>query len=216
MILRTQSINHVHGYALVTGIVFLAVLTTVGILALKNSGLENRMSANNNLNTQAFEAAEATRTLVNQLIDPHVYNRGWPKAAGGTIPNEIFKHPIPVGMTLITGSDNAAPIDWYSATAPSSGFDRLNMSPVHIHYSRNVANAESSDFVLQASATVKKLRTDINPGSGVAMSSGYEGLGKGTASGGSSLYFNVTARGQDPNSQAVDFTSSIYRHVIRN
>ncbi|PTU33249.1 pilus assembly PilX family protein [Stenotrophobium rhamnosiphilum] len=217
MMLRARNNRPSHGYALVTGIVFLAVLTTVGVLALKNAGLESRMSANNNLNTQAFEAAEATRTLVSQLIDPHVYNRGWPVAIGGTIPNKIFNHPIPAGMTLTSSTGSAAPIDWYSAPLElASSFDRLDMSSIQVHYSRNVANAESPEFVLQASATVKRLRADLNSGSDVAMASGYESLGKSAASGGSSLYFNVTARGQDPNSQAVDFTSSIYRHVIRN
>lgn len=215
--LRINNGNNAHGYALITGIVFLAVLTTVGVLALKNAGLESRMSANNNMNTQAFEAAEVTRTLVSQLLDPHVNNRGWPKTIGGTIPDEIFNYPIPIGMTLSTSAGNNAPINWYSAPLePASSFAPLDMSTIHVQYSRNVANAESPDLVLQASATVKRLRADINPGSDAAMSSGYEGLGKSAATGGSSLYFNVTARGQDPNSQAVDFTSSTYRHVIRN
>lgn len=205
------------GYALITAVIFLMVLTTVSFYALKNTGLELKMSANNSMSAEAFGAAEVTRTLVSQLIEPHVYSRGWPETAGGSIADDAFGYDIPMGLTLAKNSKAAAPDDWYSGSfITSSSFNPTDLSTASANYSRDVASADSGNYKLQATVAVRKLRADISPGSGAAMSAGYDGLGKSVAAGGGNLFFYVVARGQDPNSQAVAFTASTYRYVIRN
>lgn len=87
------------GYVLITSIIFLVLLTLVALVALKNSGLEARMGANNVLHTQAFESSEASRRIVNTLVDTTVFNRGWPAKVGGSVDNSEFDS---VSMGLLT------------------------------------------------------------------------------------------------------------------
>lgn len=211
------ALNTERGYALITAIVFLVILSTVGVITLRNTGLEIRMNANNNRQTEAFEAAELARTLTAQLLEPHLRTRGWPASAGGLIPDARFAHAIPKGMTLGKNSEGTAPASWHEVEmSDSSDFNPLDMSTIAAHYYSNVAAKESKDFIVQAAVSVKKLHVDMNPGNGVAMASGYQGLGQSAAKGGSNLYLNITAHGKDPFSQASSFTSSDYRYVIRN
>ncbi len=203
--------NADRGYALVTGLIFLTILTTVGIFTLRNTALEMMMSANNNKNAQAFEAAEATRMIVSTLIDPHVYNRGWPKTIGGAIDDDFFRNAIPTGLTI---SNNG---NWYDRPfQTSSSFNPLDLSTVDAHYSDDIYSAGKNRFTLQGIAAVKPLRVDIQPGSNAAMSAGYEGLGKGAGAGGGNIFFYVVAQGQDPGAQATRYTAAIHRYVIRN
>lgn len=207
------------GYALVTGIVFLIILTIVAVLALKGTGLELKTSANNAMSIQAFEAAEAPRTLVTQLIDVHIFNRGWPVAIGGTVADALFNYTIPSGLSIRKDNTTSppSPYNWYTSTPQtSSSFTPLDVSTPDATYSLNVATASTSSFMLQATTAIKKLRIDINPGAGAAMNAGYEGLGKAAATGGGNMFFYIVASGQDPHNQAVDLTSSAYRYVIRN
>jgi hypothetical protein len=214
---RRKSISGTRGYALMTSLVFLTILTTVGIFTLKNTALEIMMSANNNKSAQAFEAAESSRTIVNQLIDAHVYNRGWPKSLGGAIENYRFNNSIPEGLTLTKNGSAPSPRNWYEdLPQTSSSFKPLDLSQIDGRYNRNISSSGSIGFTLQGSAAVRLLRTDLEAGSNSAMSSGYEGLGKGAASGGGNIFFYVVAQGQDPSAQATRYTASVYRYSIRN
>lgn len=214
---RRELMNTAQGYALITSLIFLTILTTIGIFTLRNTALEIMMSANNNKSAQAFEAAEASRIIVSQLIDAHVYNRGWPKSLGGTIENDRFNNAIPEGLTLTRNGNGPSPRNWYEdAPQTSSSFKPLDLSQVDARYSRNISNKDVIGFMLQGSTAVSVLRTDIQTGANIAMSSGYEGLGKGSASGGGNIFFYVAAQGQDPSAQATRYTAAVYRYTIRN
>jgi hypothetical protein len=129
------------GYALITGLVFLTVLTTIGIFTLKNTALEIMMSANNNKGVQAFEASETTRVLTSQLIDAHLSNRGWPKSLGGSIENGRFGHEIPAGLILSKVGSEQSPRNWYDGSLQTSpGFNSLDFSEVDARYSRNISS----------------------------------------------------------------------------
>lgn len=132
------NVRRQRGYVLITSIIFMVLLTMVALVALKNSGMEARMGANNALHTQAFEASEASRRLVNILVDTNVFNRGWPAtAAGGSVNDSEFDS---VSLGLLTaphtscGTSTApttygvclyplggTPIDWYFQNTECSG-----------------------------------------------------------------------------------------------
>lgn len=200
-----------------TSLVFLMVLTTIGIFTLRNAALEVMMSANNNKSTEAFEASEAIRTLSSQLIETHLHNRGWPKAVGGFVDDDRFGQQIPAGLTLAKNAAASAPRNWYDnslTTLPS--FNASDLARADVLYDRNITGNSVAGFKLQGSAVVKSLRVDIQAGSNAAMSSGYEGLGNGAAAGGGNMYFYVAAKGQDPSGQATRYTAAIFRYVIRD
>ena len=51
--------NYQSGVALFTALIFLLILTLIGVTALRNSGLSERMSTNAQIAQMAFNAAES-------------------------------------------------------------------------------------------------------------------------------------------------------------
>jgi Tfp pilus assembly protein PilX len=126
------------GYVLITAIIFLVLLTIVALVALKNSGLEARMGANNTLHAQAFESAETSRRMLNILVDTNVFNRGWPAtAANGTVNDSefdatslsLFTKPASACGTSATPTNygvclyplGGTPSSWYTINSECSG-----------------------------------------------------------------------------------------------
>ena len=232
------------GYVLITSIIFLVLLILVALVALKNSGLEARMGANNALHTQAFEASEGSRRLVNILVDTNVFNRGWPvNAAGGLVNDSEFDS---VSLSLLTnpytscGTSTAptsygiclyplagTPNNWYFQNSECSGAFPCSKFPngldIDAQYkvpltTSSSSSGGSSSQMVAGSMSIFKLNAAIAPGSGAQMNAGYLGAGHGTASNGSYLYFYINSHGlnQGTTAQAGVDTSTIYRDVIRN
>lgn len=207
----------IHGHALITSLVFLTLLTTLGLFTLRNTTLEIMMSANSNKSIQAFEAAEITRALTSRLIKPHMDHRGWPKSSGGNVSDEDFNVNIPSGLALVPIEGTPHPRNWYDASAtvhPSFSSDDLKQADTR--YEKIINQSNSVDFLLRGSAIVRVLRYDLQSGANVAMASGYEGLGHGAAQGGGNAYLYIAAKGQDPSGQATRYTATIFRYVILN
>jgi len=215
----------IRGYALVTAMIFLVVLTFVALAAIRSTGLEMKMVANSVGRTEAFEASETPRTILGPLLDAHVFARGWPASAGGDVENDLFNYAIPpeIGLT----SSGSAPNAWYSSnsevdddasyvfdpTKPIGGAGGLQEDAT---YRRNAAAAGTPAYWLTANLAVYKLRADIASGSGAAMVSGYEGIGKAAAAAGGNVFFYIQSEGRDSGAEARVVTGAVYRHVITN
>lgn len=202
------------GYALITALVFLIILSTIGIFTLRSTALEIMMGANNNKSVQAFESAEAARAATSRLIQHHLEKRGWPESAGGTIDDGDFGRPMPAGLTLQNEGDG--PRNWYEGSFHSVlDFSSLDFSKADARYQLGIEAGSARGFALQGSSIVSILHKDIQAGSNNAMSSGYEGLGEGASNGGASVFFYVVAQGQDPTGKARRCTAAIYRYIAR-
>lgn len=211
------------GYALLTSLIFLVVLTLVAVTAIRGSGLELRMSANNLAATEAFESSEAPRRMVSDIVDAHVFNRGWPAASGGSVPDVEFDYTIPSGLTLV--QQGGAPRTWYDGNTEAGPLP-INATALteDASYSRDLSGSGQQKLQLNGNVSVFKLRTDLSPGAGAAMVSGYEGTGKSAAASGGRIFFYVQSTGRDlqvsddatstQNASAV--TATDYRYVIRN
>ena len=213
------------GYALITAIIFLVILTGVAVTALRSSGLELRMSSNNSLRTESFEASESPRLITGELLDIHTFNRGWPTSIGGDIADAEFDYPFPSGMNIPTPLKN-----WYVNNSDESG----NCATPYVtaggaecsllsdaSYSRDLAATGQTSYPVRSDLSVFKLRVDLSPGSGTAMLAGYEGTGRSVASSGGRVFFYVQSTGYDaaPTASATEArtqTGAMYRHVIRN
>jgi len=217
----SSSSNRSEGYALITALIFLVVLTLVALTATKSTTLELRMSANNAMRTEALEASEAPRVMVSRLVDVHTFNRGWPKEmpggeGAGIVDKEEFAYDLPAGLAIKDNNGDGRPDDWFASNSESPlPFDPLNLTTDAL-FQRNAGASGQSDFNVASLLAVYKLRTDINPGAGAAMISGYEGTGKGAAGSGGAVFFLVQSKGNDPTKQGVSVTGADYRHVIRN
>lgn len=207
------------GFALITAMIFLVLLTLVALVALRGSGLEAVVSGNNALRAEAFESSETARAAINDVIDAHVYNRGWPKTVTvgsntGSVPASEFG-TFPAGLTL------ASLNDWYGNNSEdasgAAGFNPDSLTK-DADYSLTLGTSPNQ-IKVYGDLSVYKLRVDLASGSGTAMTQGYEGLGRAAASGGGTLYFYVKSSGKDlggSGSTSNYDTSADYRYVIRN
>jgi len=193
------------GYALITSLVFLVVLTLVAVTAIQGTTLELKMSNNEKMRTEAFYVSDTPRQVISRLIDIHTFARGWSTTMGGTVPDSDFNYDLPAGYALSSGAN------WYEANTESD-FDP-NSLDVDATLSGTFGD---TGLPVESSFAVYKLRTAINPGSGSAMVAGYEGTGKAVAASGGSVYFFVNSIGKDSSASATSETAADYRHIIRN
>lgn len=204
-----QTFRPERGFALITSMIFLLVLTLVAITAMEGTTLELRMSTNDAMRTEAFEAADSPRQVVSRLVDVHAFARGWPITAGGTVPVSDFDYPMPAGLAVIDARN------WYIDNTETDPFSPYTLTP-DATMTRTLQLDGQTPLDVKSEFSVYRLRTSINAGSGAAMVAGYEGTGKAIAASGGSLYFYVSATGMDPTESAESKTSANYRHIIRN
>ncbi|HWP94284.1 MAG TPA: PilX N-terminal domain-containing pilus assembly protein [Gammaproteobacteria bacterium] len=204
------------GYVLITSLIFLLVLTLVAITATKNTTLELRMSRNFTDRMQTFEISETARLMVNELIDAHAFNRGWPVSQGGEVPDSVFGYTVPEGLDLDPDADGLE--DLYLSNATGETLLDVTTLETDMRYERDVDFPDTSvapDAELEADIVVFRLGATTTPGSGTAMISGYEGTGKGAAGGGGALFFHLRSLAQGATG-ATSVTGADFRHVIRN
>ncbi|WP_293373084.1 PilX N-terminal domain-containing pilus assembly protein [Nevskia sp.] len=178
------------GYALVTAIVFLVLLTIVALAAIRGTGLELKSTANNTLRAEAFAASEIARTITTQQI-------------AALCDNSLLAVPAVVGWTKLDSANWCTESETGEATAFASDARYAITTPIAV-------NGEVS---------VRRLYNSPAPGAGQAQGAGYASAGVGAAAGGGNIYFLVQSRGSDrpsaDDAQAGYNTSSIYRYVIR-
>lgn len=217
--MASRTHHPLQGFVLVTALIFLVVLTLVAVIAVKGTGLELRMSSNNALHVEAFEAAESRRQTIGRLIEALGFNAatGWPASIGGGTPDAQFAYPIPDGLSIYnaSGTTGGTPSNWFDEI-PEDGFSYGTFSPV-ARYNSNVAPSGTATFRLTADIDVQRMRTVQKVGSDLG-SGGYDGGPK------VDLFFYIVSRGvdstdataADPANAAVYETSAVFRYVPKN
>ena len=203
---RAHAPRH-RGMILVTALVLLAVLTLVAVVAMRMTTLDMRMTTNTMLKARAFQSSEGARVQVAEPLDEHVFNQGWSVDDGGDKPVAGFT-PLPDGLEVIDGTANV--------------YDLVEgvKTPVMRYRLDGDGNDEIDDTSpapadMSADIAVTSLGASLAVGASTAMISGYEGLGKGAAGGGSYLVFDVESRGYAAN-RTIATTGSDTRITIRN
>jgi len=218
------------GYALITVIIFLVLLSIIALSTLKNSGLEARMGANGALHAQAFESSEMSRHLIDTLIDANVTARGWPASIGGSVANGDFdcgaaslliiaaasnnctsdKTANAIGYSIVNAS--SAPQNWFNGNTETS------FNPNSLDTDANYKQALDSTHTVTGAVSVYKLYTTLAAGAGSQQAAGYLGLGRSAAAGGGYIFFYINSHGLDftASPQASADTSAIFRDLIRN
>ena len=208
------------GAVLITSLMFLIVLTLVALVASQSTVLEARMSNNTIVKGRATESSEALRTGTLDLLDTHLFNRGWPKGytdgtnIGTLDPSYSALFTLPVGVS-VTNVVNWAPGNDAGETLfnPASWTKDMTLA---VNGNSGSGDTDYDDDVDQkADLYVFRTVTVNSPGSATAMVGGYEGLGKSSASGGALMFFDLRSVGASAGS-AETVTGSNYRYVVRN
>ncbi|WP_428624221.1 pilus assembly PilX family protein [Sedimenticola sp.] len=195
------------GAVLVVGLILLAVLSLVAVVAMQSTTLEQRMSTNAAFKMRTMESSEAGRLALSKVIDRHIFNRGWREQAGAAGTTDF---PIPTGLTVQAYGSVVQPweVKLYEIDAPGTYpvIDYSAAPPVVFDDGSTISNI----FVV---------RTDVsfNQGSGARMHAGYLGLGVGAAGSGSQVMFEFRSVSADSAVRgARSVTASEYRALVRN
>lgn len=199
------------GFALLTSLILLFTLTLVGIVAMHSTTLEYRMSTNSAYLSRAREISEAGRMAVSSLLPQHTYERSW---SGIELPD---------GLELGDGADDGTePDNRYGGNEAGESFDVTDPDSLATDATFQIdvdanGDGDTTDEVDQFDADIKiyQTATKLDKGSGTAMVAGYEGLGKGAASGGTVLYYYVASEGKAPSGTRY-WTSSDTRARVFN
>ncbi len=197
------------GVVLITSLIFLTVLTLVALVANQSTVMETRMSTNSVVKKRALESSEALRTGTDDLLDAHLFHRGWPTVFGGGLGNGLFNIPTGISTNNISnwGQGNSSGEDLYNASTWTND--------ISLRIDGNADGDYVDDLDQQADLYVYKTVVVNSSGSATAMVAGYEGLGKSSASGGALIYFDLRSIGISAGN-ATGATGSNYRYVIRN
>ena len=183
------------GFALFMALVFLLVMTTLGITMMNYSTLEYRMSVNTAFHEQAFQAAEGGRKAMTSILDEHIFERGW---AGVSLPS---------GMTINDNNNDSRPDNLFITSTTNSTEDLQQPTTL-------IEDASYSKASIKASISVISVGALANSGSGQEMFRGYDGLGQGSGSGGSARFFEVRSKGAS-NGNSTATIASHYRVILR-
>jgi hypothetical protein len=203
------------GIALFVGLVFLVMLSLIALVVMKSTLLELRMTTATARHEAAFEASEALRPIPESVLADHVFNRGWPAAWGGDVPNALFgldktyanrtswinlMNPSTtsgLGLQNVCGSSSL--VSFYLPVTPCTGqTDSYNYTPSDWAPSVKFTVCETGaptgcSANQQVNATIAVVRdgVTVNNGAGAAMSQGYASTGVGTAKAGSALLLQI-------------------------
>jgi hypothetical protein len=205
------------GYALATALLFLGVLTIVAVTALRMTTVDVRMTHNNALRQRALANSESGRTVILQPLEEHIFNRGWPKSKGGSVEDANFSAAFPTGFYVSNRDGNDQPNNLYEANANTEdpySRDGLDKDLGYQFDGDGNGNCCNDPVDITSDIAVYRTRVIQSPGSAIAGSSGYLGVGYGLANNGAALYLELRSLGQAALGKAT--TTSEYRHIIRN
>jgi hypothetical protein len=216
------------GVALFIGLVFLVVLSLISIIAMKGTLMETQISTSSARHEQAFETSESLRTLPVSLFDEHVFERGWPTALGGSLPDADFNYQSDLTSGMLSIVNNALETDCSGdktllygqlqsgcgAFVAESLYDSTTWHP---DMKISICDVSSNGCTSNVSAVVSVVPDGqvLSEGAGGALAAGYQGLGVGSAGGGGSMYFEIKSIGS-ASSNGTAVTHSQYRQSIRN
>ena len=98
MTIVNTKMNKQQGMALFSGLVILLIMTIVAVSAMEVTTMEMRMAKNYNLLINAFETSDSPRALAGEILEEHVYQRGWLKNSSDYID---FPDELQLSMTMI-------------------------------------------------------------------------------------------------------------------
>lgn len=188
------------GVVLVTSLVFLLVLTLVAVIAMQTTVTDQKISTNLAFKTKSFENSESPRPKAGDVVDHHVFERGW-----DNILNDAGNYVASDGSVIYEGltiDETNAELMYFKNGKDAEGGDEevvedaLDPSSLlkDMTYERSVSGADGSEAIV-AELSVFRNGAHALPGHSAAMVSGYEGTGKAMAGSGSAIFYDVRSQG---------------------
>ncbi len=158
------------GSALIMAIMMLVLLTIIGISALNNTDLELSIAGNEKAHKMAFYFAEGGNEVSKELVEVAIEERGWLDVTGTT---------ITIDKVNVTDKD----------------FFLSQIDSVANSIYPDAANRDATvNFGTGTTGLLFDVNTVLSSGGAVQMIAGYEGKGKGAASGGAWLIYDIRSQ----------------------
>jgi hypothetical protein len=158
------------GFVLISGLIILVIIAIAAIAGSQMSNLDYKMASNNAFKDEAFQNSETGRIAAADAVGKFLYERSW----DNTLP-----HPqLTFDAQFNPLQDNSITENLFKSTSLTRDMTfTINGEVI------------SDLYIMNSPAAV------LQQGSGAQMLSGYRGAGKGSASGGAALFFELRSVG---------------------
>jgi len=194
-----HNIREQDGNVLVVGLIFVMVLTILGVGSMQSSSLEYRMSTNTAFGKQAFESSETGRAAITQSLDAHIFGRGW---TGVDLANGL--------QVLDKDSDAGADLIYVNQTGEA--VDVPTEDAQFFVDSDSSGTFDATEKI--AGVSIYQIASKVEKGNSIGSNNGYSGAGKGVGNGALHMHFQVMANGEGPSSSSSSVAVD-YRYVAR-
>ncbi|WP_321413291.1 pilus assembly PilX N-terminal domain-containing protein [uncultured Desulfobacter sp.] len=181
-------VNNNEGSALIIALMILVVVTIIGVSSMNTSTIEIKIASNDRLYKTSFYAADGGTEVGRELIEQNI------ACADG-----FNAEPLTIGSVEVVDKDFA-----FQENEPTAG-DYPSDTERDIRWPKNDAQPHTNLTVFG--------NTELSTGSALQMAAGYEGKGKGSASGGGQIIYNVFSKHQGRQKSNVCIRIN-YRHLI--
>jgi len=178
------------GFVLVTGLIFILIITVVTVSSMQSSNLDYKISSNEVFKDVAFQGSESGRIASGEALSHFVYNRRWDGLPVTGVSYASAYDPI--------GDDVGLAEDLYDT----------NSLDLDLNYDVSGTAVET----IEADISLLKADPRLADGSGSRQASGYEGLGLGAGGSGTHLIYEIRSKGVGA-SEAIAVTASEYRVI---
>ncbi|MBF0233238.1 MAG: pilus assembly PilX N-terminal domain-containing protein [Desulfamplus sp.] len=193
-----------NGSIIVVALLFLVILTFMGISAVETTVTENKIAVNDQLYKMAFYSADSGVYATPKVIRAFI-TEGDPLEAGSTDLPGITKILCPEGLD----PDDCENKEFPEEDSSEDRFYRQIMGYVP-HADSNDVRYELAPNTIEVD--VKHIRVRQVAGGGAEFGAGYEGVGVGSMAGTSKEY-GMYATAEAPRNSKAQVTSN-YRYVI--
>lgn len=187
--------NKQSGAVLAIGLILLVIVAIAAIAGMELSNLDYKMASNSAFKNQSFQASETGRITTGDAVNQYIYDRSWVNTT--------------IHSNLHITQENYSPLALNSDTEDLFNTESLVKDMTFSLARSSVAQEIAADiFIIRApSATVAS-------GGGLQQLAGYRGAGKGVATSGSAIYFELRSKGTAYGG-AQTITASEYRAFIQ-
>ena len=214
-----SAIDNQRGSALVIALLMLVVLTLIGISATTTTTFELQIATNDKLFKSAFYAADGATEMCGEVIEQNIAERNWS--------NKISLGNVAVWRTTKKSEDGTfveladgniymnRDDDLVPGTTINEKVSGLPSDDNYdLIYPLTAVDTGSWTLTGAAHTSMKAVgNTTLSTGSAVQLIAGYEGKGKGAASGGAWITYDIRANRNDVrNTQARILLG--WRHVL--
>ena len=208
-----SSLNNERGSALVIALLMLVILTLIGISATSTTTFELQIAGNDKLFKRAFYVADGASEMAGELIEQNIEERDWEKVdgsgdldAGGTAIDG--ENPYYRGNVRIESENPYMNRDLSQAIPfnPTDPADPTTANRDFVYTANALDSGPHTNIKVQGNST-------LSTGSAVQLIAGYEGKGKGAATGGAWITYDIRAYHQDVRNTEVKILLG-WRHVL--